>query len=661
MNYTSGNTALNLPHSSALPSSIRFTNSESRIFRGKEIDPETGLPITVAQWAERYRIVTDGDKVGHWSNANSPYAVEPMNCWTSSSIQEIYLCFAPQIVKTQIAFNCLSYSIDQDPGPIMYIMPDEKITARLMKNRLMPTIENNPRLASLLTHRAEDMTRTYIRFTNGVNLVMAWATSVAELSSEPIRYAIADEISKFPEYSGGAKKEASPIDLIRQRTNSFPYTKKLLFLSSPGAAPCSISRLMRYEADTVYRYQVPCPVCLIPQIMDDENIIVLDDTKDARIIRREHKGRYRCTSCGTLWDDYARNLAVAHGVWAPGRFAPDGIWYPSPSVVRPVAVAFHLPSWYSLNISLSDVAAARLRGQENPQKLMVYVTQHRAEEYSEVIATKKEENILADHKTALPSGVVPAAAIALVAGIDSHTWGYRFVVYACIEDTLGFTLQKIHHGLIGSLADVENLIYHARYPVEQSSNTMGILRAAIDTGGNRPGPDSGTDTEKTMTDEIYEWLRKQPRGTVYGIKGASHKQHVRVKLTVIDKLPHSTKPIPGGLELHIIDTDTFKELFHWRLTRGQNDTQRILFDADTDNNFVRELLAEERHIKRNRQVEWRRVRAENHYLDCTIYAMAAADAEWHPSLKIMSQRLKDIREGRIPQKQQRRILSRGVE
>jgi len=146
-----------------------------------------------------------------------------------------------------------------------------------------------------------------------------------------------------------------------------------------------------------------------------------------------------------------------------------------------------------------------------------------------------------------------------------------------------------------------------------------------------------------MTDEIYEWLRNQPQGVIYGVKGASHKQQHRVKLTVIDKYPHSNKLITGGLELHIIDTDQFKVLFHWRLTRTPEETQRILFDADTDNDFVRELLAEELRVKRNGHTEWVRIRSANHYLDCTVYAMAAADAEWQPSLKIMLSEIKEAR------------------
>jgi phage terminase large subunit GpA-like protein len=179
-----------------------------------------------------------------------------------------------------------------------------------------------------------------------------------------------------------------------------------------------------------------------------------------------------------------------------------------------------------------------------------------------------------------------------------------------------------------------------------------------------------------MTSEIYDWLRKQPRaGIIYGVKGASQQQQKGVKLTTIDTIPHSNKPIPGGLELRLIDTGRFKAWLHWRLTRtgprkdlSGNDipaeTQRFLMDADTDNDFVRELLAEEQKKQRGR-VQWVKVRSANHYLDCTIYCLALIDGEWQPSLKLLSARIRQQREqlrtGQAPRENTRRVRSQGVQ
>lgn len=620
-----------LPDITSLPSTIRFTDGERRAFRARERDPRTGKPLTVSQWAERYRIVVGGAMPGRWRNSVTPFAVEPMDCWSTPYIREIYLCFAPQVVKTQIAFNCLGYAIDQDPGSAMYVMPDEKVTKRIARRRILPMIRSTPRLASLLSPRSENTTTLSIRFMNGMDLMMAWATSVAEISSEDVRYFIGDEVSKWPGYSGaGEKKEAHPWYLGKVRTNTYPHTKKILGLSSPGAAPCLITELLRHEADEVRRFEVPCPICGHRQIMDAEHIVVLRGERDPRVIVRNKLGRYSCDRCAIFWDDYMRNQAVLRGSWVPGTFNAEGEWQKSVPLLRPMAVGFHLPSWYSQFISLSDVAAAAIRGDDDAKKKMIFVTQHRAEEFKETVEKKKESEIL-QNRTGLPSGIVPAGAIALTCGVDSHKWGFVFTVVAWMED---LTNHKILHGHLGTLDAVENLVFNTRFPVENSAETVAIWRAAIDTGGGKL-----SDDESTMTEEIYQWLTSVTPGVVYGVKGGSHRQETRAKVTIIDRFPHSNRPIPGGLEIHILDTDEFKALIHWRLSRAEGENQRFLLDADTidrDDPYVRELLAEEARRKRNGKTEWVKVRSANHYLDATVYAHACADRSWQPSLKLMS-------------------------
>lgn len=627
------------PDIAALPSSIRFTEGERRAFRARERDPRTGRPLTVSQWAERYRFVVGGAMPGRWRNSVTPFAVEPMDCWSTPHIREIYLCFAPQVVKTQIAFNCLGYSIDQDPGSAMYVMPDEKVTKRIARRRILPMIRSTPRLASLLSPRSDNTTTLSIRFVNGMDLMMAWATSVAEISSEDVRYFIGDEIAKWPGYSGaGEKKEAHPWYLGKVRTNTYPHTKKILGLSSPGAAPCLITELIRHEADEVRRFEVPCPICGYRQIMDAEHVVALEGERDPRLIVRKKLGRYSCDRCGIFWDDYMRNQAVLKGSWVTGSFSADGDWQRTEPIVRPTAVAFHLPSWYSQFMSLSDVAAAAIRGDEDPKKRMIFVTQHRAEEFRDAVEKKKESEIL-KNRTSLPSGMVPAGAIALTCGVDSHKWGFVFTIVAWMED---LTNHKILHGHLGTLEAVKDLIFNTRFQVENSAETMAIWRAAIDTGGGKLGQD-----DSTMTEEIYQWLTSVPPGIVYGVKGASHRQEARAKVTIIDKFPHSNKSIPGGLEVHILDTAEFKALIHWRLSREEGENQRFYFDADTldtDDPYVRELLAEEARRHRNGKIEWVKVRSANHYLDATVYAHACADRSWQPSLQLMSTFIRQERE-----------------
>jgi phage terminase large subunit GpA-like protein len=304
--------AFPFPSPSLFPRTIRFFDGERHALRPREIDPATGQPISPSAWARKYRYIPyRGDKI-RWEHSRSPYAVFPMDYWARPSVREMYLCFAPQIVKTEIAFNCAFFAADQAPGPMIFATADEDLAGRAA-NRISSSIRVTPRLSALLS-RPEDLTKGGFKLKNGASLMVAWATSLAKLASDPAEYAFADEASKYPDYSGTAdKKESSPLDLIRQRQNTYTYSKKLMVLSSPGAAPCLISRLVRYEADEAYRLEVNCPICGSPQVMSDEQIVALRNIHDPRQIRREKLGRYGCISCGMYWDDYLRNRAVMTG------------------------------------------------------------------------------------------------------------------------------------------------------------------------------------------------------------------------------------------------------------------------------------------------------------------------------------------------------------
>jgi phage terminase large subunit GpA-like protein len=338
--------------------------------------------------------------------------------------------------------------------------------------------------------------------------------------------------------------------------------------------------------------------------------------RDYRTVQRKKLAFYTCTSCGMDWNDAYRDDAVKEGIWVPDK-----------DIDRPSSVAFHLPSWYSPFVSLSDVAEAFLKGLQDPKKMQAFVTQHKAEPWKEVVERKDEKKVLA-LKNDLAAGVVPKGTVALTCGIDMQKSGFWFVVRAWTSDLSSHLVQ---YGSLSHWSDVEALVFGTRYPVEGSTETMGIWRAGIDTGGGQSEFDDWSRTE-----EAYQWLRSMPKGVVYGIKGASRQQLQRVRKTVIDKWPGKNRPMPGGLELRLIDTSQFKGLIHWRMTRKEGETQRFTLNADTGIDYAAQILSEELRKGRKGTTEWKRVRKDNHLLDAEVYAAACADGEWTPSLAFLA-------------------------
>ena len=597
-----------------------FTAPERRVFRPRE-------RITVSQWAEKYRVVVRGPAQGKWTNALTPYCIEPMDTIALPWVRKIFLCWAPQTGKTSVGINFMLYAIDVDPGPMLYVMPDEKVSKRIAKRQLIPTIRSTPRTGSLLSTRTDDTSTLHVNFANGCDLMMAWATSAAALASESIRYIFWDEPSKYPDFVG---EEADPFSLGDVRTNVYPYTSKQIFYSTPKSDGDAFDRLIRSEAEEIRRYHAKCPICGQLQLMDFTRIH-WQGKKDHREVLRGKLARYTCEHCGMDWDDHARNLAVRAGRWRAEH-----------PVERPTAIAFGpLESWYSPFVSLSKAAADFLKGQDDPKKLQAFVTQHQARPWKEVVESKAEGDLL-KRKTDLPPGIAPSWAVALTCGIDVQKRGFWFVVRAWGEDLSSHLVQ---YGYLSTFDEVRALVFDTWFPKDGTQERLQVWRAAMDTGGGKGEHD---DENVSRTEEIYEFIRAHGRRdgkqVIFAVKGSSRPQLIRVNYPqAIDRMPRSNKPIPGGLELRSLDTYEFKKLLHWRLTRRDQkvdesgnvtpaESQRFFLHAETGVDYTRQFLAEELRRSRKGRLEWVRLRGDNHLLDCECYAAACADSSWHPNL-----------------------------
>jgi phage terminase large subunit GpA-like protein len=91
----------------------------------------------------------------------------------------------------------------------------------------------------------------------------------------------------------------------------------------------------------------------------------------------------------------------------------------------------------------------------------------------------------------------------------------------------------------------------------------------------------------------------------------------------------SGQPIPGGLQLVLLDTDKLKDMFHYRLAqaREQGD-QAAYLHSDVGSDYAAQIMAEEKQLNEKGLQTWIQVKKDNHLLDCECLAMACADPEW---------------------------------
>ncbi len=586
--------------------------------RGAVAPPER---ISVSQWAERHRVLLGqtSSESGPWRNSRTPYLSAIMDAFSDPHLERIVLCKGSQLGGTEAIYNMLGYAIEQDPAPSMIVMPTVELARSVSSTRIQPMIDASPVLKDRKPIDGDDFTLLEMVFP-GMVLALVGANSPASLASRPVRNVFIDECDKFPRFIG---KEADPISLAQERQKTF-WNKKTVIVSTPTTEDGQITTQLA-ACDVVYDFHVPCPHCGAMQVLRFAQIKwpeTLDRRDPSYPLRVREAAWYECEECQGHVDNLHRPAMLQAGEWRPRkvdhhRYPDEGLVDKEPT--QPRSVGFHLPSFYSPWLTWGDIAEVFVRAKDIPEKLMNVVNSWFAEPWAVKALDMKEDQILT-LRNELPPGIAPSGTVALTAGFDLQKFGLWFTVWAWLVDT---TAILILYGYIPDWEDVWDLLFDREYPIAgEEMRSLRIWRAALDTGGGESGEGW------SRTEEAYDMLRRHGRGVLWGVRGLSRNTRPgqRVRHTILDKMTTvggGSRLIPGGLILYLLATDELKEAFFWRL-----DNRKIQLHADTQEDFARQILSEEKRRNRAGHFEWKRIRKENHLLDASIYAHACADPQW---------------------------------
>ena len=566
-----------------------FTEATKDIF----VPPEN---LTVSEWSDKYRVLDarTSKEPGLWRTKRTPYLKKIMDSMNDSEAEEIIVCAGAQVGKTETIFNSLGWAIHQNPFPILVVYPTEDIARSVSDNRIQPMVEKSRALKSILTERASDITKLEMKFKT-TTVYFAWSNSPSVLASKPICYLFLDEIDKYPAFSG---KEADPISLAKKRTTTFRGLRKIIYVSTPTLETGNIWKQLQ-SANVIYKYAVPCPKCGHKQFLEFENIKWPEGEKDPEVIR--DAAYYECEKCGYHIPDDAKDAILQKGEWLP---------YEEKTTKRR-KIGFHLSALYSPFVSFGEIAAEFMESKDDPAKLMDFVNSRLALPWAETIEKKKEEDIL-KLKIDYDAGTVPEDTVAITMGIDTQKDGFYYVVHAWAND---YTTLLTRYGYTTDYKEVLKIVFDSRYRIQNSDMVMPVVKAFWDSGGHR-------------TDEIYEICRTEGRGIVFPIKGMSTNANVPLKESILDKYPGTNKPIPGGLKLVNINTAYYKEAIHRKMQIEKGLRGRWNVHKDIAEDYALQMTAEEkRRVRKGNRYEekWVQTRRDNHYLDCSVYAFAAAD------------------------------------
>jgi phage terminase large subunit GpA-like protein len=599
--------------------SLRFSAAERKIFRKRR-------KIPVSRWTEQHRVVTMSVLPGRWDNSVTPYLAGIMDASFFPSVREIDICAAPQTGKSEAVNNCIGYAVDRAPGPAIMVYPDEKLSDENSEDRIQAMITSSRRLRSYMTGIADDLSKKRINLRH-MPIYFGWARSASTLSNKPCRYAVNDEVDKYPETSG--KRETGPIQLTKGRLTTYLGQEKHWIISSPSIEAGPIWRAF-LTAQVRFEYRVICPACGTLQLMEFGQIKWAHKTEpdadgkchseDPGTIEAENLAWYECPHCLKEWRDYDRDLAVRRGRWQDRETGMELFDYLRNH--EPAIIAFHIPSWISRFVPLAKPVASFLRGQNDLTEFKDFHNKHAALPWKQIIVTTTRDRILTA-RCDLPPQTVPQDAVALTAGIDRQKYGFWFVVRAWARD---YTSWLIHYGYLRIWEEVEELLFAKYYPVRNTDRQVPIWRAAIDIGGSEG--ESGL----SMTEETYWWLRYNAVGRgcrVWGSKGSSRPLAGKINIGKPRDRTPGGKPIPGGLQIISLDTDKLKDAFHYRLNQAIENLPRAAYlHAETGRDYAAQILAEEKQKNQRGIEKWVQVKKDNHLLDCECLCAACADPEW---------------------------------
>lgn len=599
---------------------VNFRPSESRVLTRR---PD----ISISEWSEQNVVIKKSSMPGPFRNRVQPFLAGIMDAFGTPSVREVVLCKGVQTGGTTAAYNCLFHESEASSDTALLVMADEKTVKGRMKQHVIPTYQDSDTLRVLLSSNLDDTSLYSIRLAHGFNIKTGWGTSTASLASDPCRVVILDEIDKY--------QSRQNIEEAKDRTTTYRRagTSKVFALSTPGLEDGPVWQELN-SCDEIRDYHVICPSCGVRQTMEWE-FFRWPEGASHKAIRRRMLAWYQCPHCDAKWGDSERDMAVTAGEWIPRVAA-----------VRATKIGFHLPSWLSSFVMISDVVAERLEADElaklgDDAKLHHWTNNRAAMPYKRAVTGQIEEAHVLKFRSDLPRNLVPPDTARLALHVDTQQASFYYKVFA-----YGYAPEvkphMIRHGIVPNFSDLEGLIAGTADDgkfTDHAGREFRIAGGLIDSGGTKRGYQ-----KHSRTYEVYEWCSKNR--VMIPIKGIPGRNGDILSYKEMATFPGTNKKIPGGLKRVNVRVDLFKDELERRLNCEPDDPQAMSYHSDIDEAYAKHYTGETKdengdwqHSKRSQRID---------YWDIDAYALA-----YREMIKLS-----------VPKKEQtqavRRVLSRGV-
>ena len=515
----------------------------------------------------------------------TPYLVEIMDAFSDEMVEEIIFVKPTQVGGTSAMENMLASAIAQDPAPAMCVYPSDDLAERTVESKLDPMIKSCKILAA--KYRINDSKKLALKFTDMV-VYLTGANSPADLASTNIRYLFMDEVDKFP---GASKKEADPVSLAKERTKTF-FNRKIFMASTPTLKTGHIWKA-KEAADVEKHYFVPCPHCGAFIELKFAQIKWPSKEDVPESADRAEMATYVCQECGCVITDQDKGKMLATGRWKPVRQKTQ----------HPKSVAFWMNTLYSPFTRFSDIAREFMRSKDDPELLHNFANSWLAEPWEDTKLKTNAEMVM-ERQTETPEWTLPPWTKLVTGGIDVQENCLYWTIRAWGDY---MTSQNISHGQALSMGEVERIM-NTELTMPNGEKVM-VNLALMDSGD--------------QTEDVYEFCALNSDWALPCKGTTTMLSHYR--LSAVNKAGSRA----NGMTLVLVDGGKYKDQIAARM-RKENGTGAWMVYQGCDLDYAEQVTAEHKITERSGGKEVQRwvlktSHADNHYLDCEVYAAAAAD------------------------------------
>lgn len=544
--------------------------------------------LTVSEWAGKYRFLDErsSSMPGKWKNEMTPYLVGIMDEFNNYQTEKIVFCKCTQLGGTEALNNMICFSVAQDPAPMMIVYPTSELADSVVEQRIKPMLKASKETKKHFKER--NSTKKELQFDN-MYISIVGSNSPSELASRPIRYLFLDEVDKYPNES---KKEADPISLAVERTKTF-NNRKIYMCSTPTTRTGHIWE-EKEKADIEKHYFVPCPHCGEFIELKFSQIRWPDDNEKLSAADKAEFAQYICQECGSTINDSDKIEMLQKGEW---RTVKENTKFTK-------TVAFWINTLYSPFTRFSQIAKAYLIAKDDTEALHNFTNSWLAEPWEDTKLKTNAETVM-ERQTDLPEFVVPEWTRLLTAGVDVQETSLYYVIRAWGEY---LTSQLITRGQVTSFRDIERVM---NLEYTKPDGTVKLVDLCLIDSGDQ-------------TDEVYDFAAMNSEWCLPS-KGTSSMVNY-FKLSSVNK----TSSKAYGMTLALVDGGKYKDMIAGRMKRENGTGSWMVFDG-IDLEYCTQVTAEHKITEkggggklRTRWVQ-KTSHADNHYLDCEVYGMAAAD------------------------------------